>query len=165
MKPKTVGRSGGAVAVKPAMDSTGLSGDSIILTLDGERRVADLQVGDRVITRDRGMALLTGISHRSERTRAVRIRAGSLGHTRPTRDVTLPAGQLILVRDWRAQAIFGARQAMVPVARLVDGEYVTLLPEREIELYDLGFERAHVLYVDGLEVANGPALALAGAPG
>lgn len=164
MKPKTVGRSDGGVAVKPPVDAAGISGDSIILTLDGERRVADLRPGDRVITRDSGMALLKGITRQTYRTRAIRILAGSLGHTRPLRDVTLPAGQMILVRDWRAQAIFGARQAMVPVARLVDGEYVTLHPERDMQLYALSFERAHILYVDGLELASGPALTVATAP-
>lgn len=164
MKPKTVGRSDGGVAVKPPVDATGLSGDSIILTLDGERRVADLRPGDRVITRDSGMARLTIITRRTAQTRAIQILAGSLGHTRPIRDVTLPAGQMILVRDWRAQAIFGAPQAMVPVSRLVDGEYVTLHPAREMQLYELHFARAHVLYVDGLELASGSAVAMATDP-
>lgn len=163
MKPKTVGRSDVTLAVKPPLDSYGFSADSILLTLDGEKRVADLRPGDRVITRDTGMVILRSITRRSQLTRVVRILAGSLGHTRPTRDVTLPADQLILVRDWRAQAIFGAQQAMVPVARLVDGEFVTLWPAQDMLLYHLGFEGAHVLYVDGLELASGTAHALADA--
>jgi hypothetical protein len=44
----------------------------------------------------------------------------------------------------------------VPVARLVDGEFVTLEPAREIAICDLGFDDAHVLYVDGLELAVSP---------
>ena len=68
MKPKTVGRSDGGLAIFPPVDTCGLLADSIILTLDGERRVTDLRVGDRVITRDSGTAVLRGITrHRVRR--------------------------------------------------------------------------------------------------
>jgi hypothetical protein len=128
--------------------------DSIILTLDGERRVADLNVGDRVITRDSGTAVLRGITRHRLRTAAVRIMAGTLGHTRPERDVTLPAGQLLLVRDWRAKALFGDTQALVSATRLVDGEFVTLEAAHEMTLLTLDFATPHILYVDGLELAS-----------
>ncbi|MBW4972442.1 Hint domain-containing protein [Roseovarius mucosus] len=154
MKPKTVGRSDGGLAVFPPVDTCGLLADSIILTLDGERRVADLNVGDRVITRDSGTAVLRGIARHRLRTAAVRIMAGTLGHTRPERDVTLPAGQLLLVRDWRAKALFGDTQALVPATRLVDGEFVTLEAAQEMTLFSLDFAAPHILYVDGLELAS-----------
>ncbi|WP_294614063.1 Hint domain-containing protein [Roseovarius sp.] len=156
MKPKTVGRTDGGIAVMTPMNSTGLMADSIILTLDGEKRVGDIRVGDRVITRDSGMAVVQQVATQKITARAVRIKAGSLGHTRPERDVTLPADQQILVRDWRAKALFGAPQAMVSAARLVDGEFVTLIEDFEMTLYSLGFDRIHVLYVDGLELASEP---------
>lgn len=156
MKPKTVGRSGGELAVVPPVDCGSLCADSIILTLSGEMRVGDLRPGMRVITRDRGAVPLVRIGTRRITCRAVRILAGSLGHTRPERDVILPAGQPILVRDWRARALFGTDQALVPVARLVDGEFVTLEPAREVVICDFGFDGAHVLYVDGLELAINP---------
>jgi hypothetical protein len=161
MKPKTVGRSDGELAVTPPVDCGGLCADSIILTLNGEVRVGDLRPGMRVITRDRGAVPLKRIETRRVTCRAVRILAGSLGHTRPERDVILPAGQPILVRDWRAKALFGADQVLVPVARLVDGEFVTLEPAREILSCDLGFDGAHVLYVDGLELATDPQMVAA----
>ncbi|MFU8776895.1 MAG: Hint domain-containing protein [Roseovarius sp.] len=154
MKPKTVGRSDGGLAVLPPTDTCGLLADSIILTLAGERRVSDLKVGDRVITRDSGTAVLSGIVRHRLRGAAVRILAGSLGHTRPEQDVTLPAGQLLLVRDWRAKALFGDTQALVPATRLVDGEFVTLEAAQEVTLFTLDFAIPHILYVDGLELAS-----------
>lgn len=160
MKPKTVGRTDGGLTVLPPVDACGLWADSIILTLDGERLVSDLRSGDRIITRDSGVANLTGITRHMQRTRAVRIMAGSLGHTRPERDVTLPAGQLLLVRDWRAQALFGQDQALVPVARLVDGEFIALEQEQDMTLYMLEFAVPHILYVDGLELASSPKIRL-----
>ncbi len=161
MKPKTIGQSCGGLTVTPSAEETGFSTASIILTLDGEKPVADIRPGDRVITRDSGCAMVKRIEISGRLTRIVRIKAGSLGHTRPDRDVTLPAGQPILVRDWRAQAIFGAPQALVPASRLVDGEFVTLHTAQEILLCSLGFDHPHVLYVDGLELASGPMTALA----
>ncbi|WP_297774682.1 Hint domain-containing protein [uncultured Roseovarius sp.] len=155
MKPKTVGRTDGELAVLAPVDTSGLLAESIILTLDGERRITDLRPGDRVITRDSGFAVLENVTQRETRTRAVRIKAGSLGHTRPERDVTLPAAQPILVRDWRAQALFGASRALVPVERLVDGEFVTLDPDTTtMTLYTLDFAAPHLIYVDGLELSS-----------
>jgi hypothetical protein len=154
MKPNTVGQRVGVDAALPQLDATGLMAKSIILTMQGEKRVEELRAGDRIITRDSGMAILKGLRARRVATRAVRIKAGSLGHTRPERDVTVPAGQPVLIRDWRAEAIFGAKQAMVPAARLVDGEFVTLHEDATMTVYQLEFDAPHVLYVDGLEVAS-----------
>ena len=43
---------------------------------------------------------------------------------RPDRDVWLPAAQRVLIRDWRAKALYGQAQACVPAGQLADGEYV-----------------------------------------
>jgi hypothetical protein len=73
---------------------------------------------------------------------------------RPDQEVLLPASQEILLRDWRAKALFGAAQALVPVSRLVDGSFVCALGEIEMGLHELVFDRPHILYVDGLELAS-----------
>ena len=87
----------------------------------------------------------------AEPPRVVVLRDGG-GDAPP--DATLPAGQPVLVRDWRAKALFGAEQALVPAARLVDGEFVTLHEAATMTVYDIEFDTPHVLYVDGLEVAS-----------
>ncbi|MGR3461624.1 MAG: Hint domain-containing protein [Roseovarius sp.] len=133
---------------------TGLWADGILLTASGERLVAELCPGDRVITRDAGMVTLRGITLRSLRAPLVRIREGSLGHRRPGRDVLLPAGQPVLVRDWRARALFGRDQALVAASRLVDGEFVTHAGCATLDLCELDFDEPHILYLDGLEVAS-----------
>ena len=154
MKPKTVGRDDGYKTVAPKTESTGLVANSIILTLDGEMRVADIEPGQRVITRDSGTAVVKAVRRFQTMTPAVRIKAGSLGDTRPDYDVTLPAGQAVLVRDWRAQALFGASQVLIEVSRLIDGEFVTDLGLTSMTICELEFDRPHILYVDGLEVAG-----------
>src|SRR6056297_3323659 len=154
MKPKTVGRDSSASGATTPAFSYGLMANSIILTLDGEKRVADLSKGDRIITRDAGMAPLRGMTQRQITCDTVLIKAGSLGHTRPDRDVTLPADHPILIRDWRAEALFNARQALVRAGRLIDGEFITAAGRQTLTTYELHFDRPHILYVDGLEVAS-----------
>ena len=153
MEPKSVGRNGNN-AVREQFEVTGLMAGAVIMTLEGEMPVQYLSPGDRVVTRDTGMAVVRAVRPRRLTGDAVSIMAGSLGHTRPDRDVLVPAGQKILIRDWRAEAIYGGKKAMVPAARLVDGEFVTLRRNIDMTVYEIEFDREHVIYVDGLEVAS-----------
>lgn len=138
---------------RPAAEApAGIVTGTRVLTLDGEMPVEFLTPGDRVITRDSGIAVLRDIRVRKVAVAAVAIAAGSLGHTRPDEDMILPAAQKVLVRDWRAEALFGAKQAMVPVARLADGQFVREIGERELTLCELVFDSAHVVYAGGMEL-------------
>ncbi len=70
----------------------------------------------------------------------VTVRAGSLGHDRPGRDLAARRRQQILVRDWRAKALFGAAQADVEVSRLADGEYIRIHTAPKAKLFQLHFD-------------------------
>lgn len=156
MEPRMVRRADDTVQMRGETANVavaqGLAPEAIILTTDGELPIQYLSAGDRVITRDTGTSIVKSIRFAKVTCRAIALAAGSLGHTRPDRDVVLPAGQQILIRDWRAQALFGGKQAMVPVSRLIDGEYVSDLGEIEMTLYQIEFDAPHVIYADGLEV-------------
>ncbi|WP_137701953.1 Hint domain-containing protein [Marimonas lutisalis] len=143
-----------------AYTSNGFPLGSIILTLDGALPVEHLAPGDRIITRDRGMVLLGDVTSRRARVETVSIIGGSLGHTCPDDDTLIPADHKVLVRDWRAQALFGQPQALVPARDLADGEFVRLAGMRDMTLFDLSFDGPHILYVDGLELACEPGEAL-----
>ncbi len=140
--------------ISPDTARNALAAGSVVLTLDGALPVEFISPGDRVITRDSGMAVVTDVRRSKTRMAAVSIKAGSLGSTRPDRDAVLPASQEILIRDWRADALFGASQALVSAARLVDGEYIRDLGEQELDVIGLVFDTPHILYADGLEVAS-----------
>ena len=154
MKPAFVRQGGVDLSQFGTRHDTGIPGASLIMTLDGEGEVTDLRPGARIITRDSGAAVLRRVRRRRVVARSVHVRAGSLGHNRPDHDAILAAGQPVLVRDWRALALFGAPQALMPAERLVDGEFVTLRDPAPMVLHDLEFDTPHVLYVDGLEVAS-----------
>lgn len=144
----------GVIAPEIPKPSAGFASGSVVLTLDGETLIDTLQPGDRVITRDTGMSVLRHIAVQKQSARAVRIAADTLGQTRPGVDVMLAADQPVLIRDWRAKALFGAVQAMVPAAALVDGEFICDLGAQDLTLYQLTFDAPHVIYVDGLEVGT-----------
>ena len=133
---------------------SGVCAGTTIMTLDGEMPVEHLTAGTRVITRDSGMAVLRDVTARTLRVAPIRIKAGSLGHTRPDRDMMVAPGTQIHIRDWRAEALFGAPAAMVEASRLVDGEFLAVQDTREMTVYTLTFDRQHILYADGIEMAS-----------
>ena len=126
-----------------------------VLTLAGALPAEALYPGDRVITRDAGAQVLRRITRHDVPAdmRFVCIRKDALGG-KPARDLLLPADQKILLRDWRAQALFGTPAARVPLSRLVDGEVICWSDARPEALLTLHCARAHVLYADGLEVIS-----------
>ena len=157
MEPKTVRRADGGLPARHISSETNgnaLVAGTVVLTLDGALPVEFLNPGDRVITRDSGAATLRAVRCARKRSATVEITAGSLGSTRPDRDAVLPTDQEILIRDWRAGALFGASQALVPASRLVDGEFIRDLGVVEMDLVELVFDTPHILYADGLEVAS-----------
>lgn len=137
----------------PAPIAMGIPAGSSILTNAGELPIEYVGAGDKAITRDRGMAEITAIDPITYEGAVVRILAGTFGANTPTQDVLLPADQLILLRDWRAKMLFGCDEIMVPLRRLVDGEFVSLIENGEITLFQITLGAGHVLYADGLETA------------
>lgn len=155
MKPKTVGRqtSGNLRPERTCISHVGLVAGTIVLTSDGEIPVEYLSAGDKIITRNAGMVPLISTETARAQQEAVKIAAGSLGHTRPSHNVMLPASQMVLVRDWRAKALRGAAQAVMPAGCLIDDEFITSLGPRDMTLVRLGFDAPYVIYADGLELS------------
>ena len=124
-----------------------------VLTLDGALPVEYLQPGDRILTRAGARRLVQVAVSVVRNARVVRIAHGTLGVDCPTEDVTVSAAQQILVRDWRAKAMFGQPQAMIAASRLADGEYIRAETLPEARFFTLTFEDDAVIYAGGLELA------------
>ena len=144
-----------AAAADVTTGLSGLTAGTVVLTLDGEMPVEHLAAGDRIITRDTGMAVLRAVEVSETTLAPVRIKAGSLGHTRPDEDTLVAPGARVHVRDWRAAALYGKAQASVPAHRLIDREFVAELPARRMKTYRLVFDRSHIVYANGLEIVTG----------
>lgn len=131
----------------------GVPAGSSILTNAGELPIEYVGAGDKAITRDRGMAEITQIDPVDYRGPVVRLTTGTFGKASPDREVMMPADQLILLRDWRAKMLFGVDEVMVPLHRLVDDEFITLIPNGQITLFQISLTAGHILYANGLETA------------
>lgn len=141
-----------ATSAPCAVPLCGLAMGTPVLTRDGDIPVEFLEIGDAVVTRQGARILysieVSVISH----ARMVRIGGVTLGRTSPGADVLVPATQRILVRDWRARAFAGGRQALVPAARLADGEFIRGEILDFVRLYTLGFGQDVVVQAGGLEL-------------
>ncbi|MBB3995378.1 hypothetical protein GGR95_003033 [Sulfitobacter undariae] len=159
MKPNTVGRvredtsPTGQYAPYASRD-IGLLQGTMLLTLDGEMPVEFVSVGDKIITRDSGIARIQHIQRTKRMVHTIALAAGSLGHTRPERDATLAGDQMCLIRDWRAKALFSADRALVAARTLVDGEFIRDLGMQEQTLVQIFCDGPHIIYADGLEVST-----------
>ncbi len=142
-----------------AATCSGIAAGSMVLTLRGAVAVEDLQIGERIITRNGARSLRALECEAVTDLAVVRIAPGALGHDRPEVELTVPAGQQVFLRDWRAQAIYGTREAMIPAARLVDGEFLRAEQAGELRLFRLAFDRPEIIYADGVELACAPLLA------
>lgn len=130
-----------------------LTAGAVVLSLDGAIPVEFLAPGDRIVTRNSGTAVLRKVRRSMISCATATISPGTLGQLRPDRTVTLPASQEILLRDWRASALFGASRALVPVWRLLDGTFVRDTGVQSLDLVELVFDHPQIIYADGLELA------------
>lgn len=140
--------------LSPAVQkAAGLVAGTTVMTADGALPVEFLTPGDRVITRA-GIRKLAGIAVRIDRdVEMVRIGAGTLGFDRPCEETLVPLHQLVLIRDWRAQALYGAPQALVAAGRLADGTQISVETAPEVRVFRLEFAEDVVIYAGGLELA------------
>lgn len=130
----------------------GILWNSQVITMTGLQPVQSLTVGSVVVTRTSGAAVIKQIDQLSCVCRGIYILAGSLGHRQSDRDSLLPAGQPVLVRDWRARALVREDEALIPASKLADGEFVRDVGLLPMTLFQITLDRPGVLYADGLEL-------------
>ncbi|MCU0828527.1 MAG: Hint domain-containing protein [Tabrizicola sp.] len=124
-----------------------------VSTLDGFLPVEYLQPGDRIVTRSGARKLKAVSVLRRRAMTLIRIRASVLGHDRPETDVLVAPAQCVMVRDWRARALYRQDVAAIPAERLEDGEFVVRELHSHVRLFTLRFDDDEVIYADGLELA------------
>lgn len=138
--------------VLPPLCHNGIGLGTGVLTADGELPVEYLVPGDRLVTFDQGLARLDRVELRLvPASAAVRVRPSVLDPEGDGRDFILSARQQVLVRDWRAQALWKRPIALVEVRRLVDGAHIApLRDETPVRLFRLVFEdRQHLVEIAG----------------
>lgn len=123
----------------------GLAPDALVVTLNGEQRADSLRAGDVIVTRDSGPVVLEGVRLVPAGGTAIRVEPGAFGANLPEVSVDLPPDALILPRD-----AGGLRPAD---ALLADGRGRSIAGGDMV--YQLVFERRHIIYVSGLQCLAG----------
>ncbi|MAC81729.1 MAG: hypothetical protein CML66_27135 [Rhodobacteraceae bacterium] len=137
----------------------------MILTPTGEVAIETLKVGDRVITRDHGVqairwigatTLPVGYVNRTSSMRPILIRKDALGPDQPVRDMRVSRQHRILVRDWRADLLFGEPDGvLVPALSLVNDSTIREdHPTEDVTYIHMAFDGHEVVFADGVEAES-----------
>ncbi len=131
---------------------------TLIATPKGERRVEELQVGDRVITRDNGIQEIrwagakpiswqemNGAAH----LKPILIAAGSLGNGLPERDMLVSPNHRVLVANDRTALYFDEREVLVAAKHLVDNKGIFQVETRGTTYIHFMFQNHEVVLSDG----------------
>lgn len=131
---------------------SGIGPGTPVVTPNGLVPAGHLAPGDRIVTYDSGVARINHIAmcHVPARA-ALLVRPRVLDPADDAPDMVIAAGQRLLLRGWRARAMFGTGRAFVRASRIVDGSYIARLTgEAMLPLVVLGFAGAeHVIQLGG----------------
>ncbi len=129
-----------------------------IATPRGEVDVANLQVGDRVITRDNGVQEISWIGRKKlgaadliadPKLRPVLIKKGSLGNNLPERDMMVSPNHRMLMANSQTQVLFDEREVLVASKYLVGQPGIFQLDTLGVEYVHVMFENHEVILGDG----------------
>jgi Hint domain/Bacterial Ig domain len=133
-----------------------------ILTVSGEVSVERLVPGDLVMTLDDGPQPLRWIGQRTvlatDAMAPVRLNAGTFGRHRT---LWLSPQHRVLIRDPRAELLFGETEVLVAAQDLVNGLSVVQVPGGFVTYVHLLFDRHQVISSEGLATESfqpGPAI-------
>ncbi|WP_298292606.1 Hint domain-containing protein [uncultured Litoreibacter sp.] len=138
----------------PLADLTGMSfgrGTRITMSDGSQRAVEDLQVGDRVLTRDHGMQPIRWIGKRTVQGvgefAPVVITEGVLGNAE---SITVSQTHRMLISDWRAEVMVGSRDVLIQAADLVNDDTIFIRKGGFVEYTQLVFDQHQILYAEGV---------------
>jgi hypothetical protein len=125
--------------------------DTLILTEQGQVPVQDLRPGDRVITLDAGPQPIRWISARrvdaTGSQAPIRLKQGSFGNSA---DLLVSPQHRILLRDWRAELLFGSAEVLVAARDLVNDLTVRPSPTPQLEYHHFMFDRHQIVCANGI---------------
>ncbi|MEL6913009.1 MAG: Hint domain-containing protein [Pseudomonadota bacterium] len=141
------------------MTLSALEGGTLIKTLHGERPAAELELGDRVLTRDNGFQPVRWIARDAHGTaeqilhpalRPVEIAPGALGRGMPERPLFVSPALRLLLTGHGVEMRFGREEVLVPAGFLDRLPGVRAAAPRAVHYVRLLFDRHELLMADGL---------------
>lgn len=129
----------------------GIAEGTHVFAARGAVPVESLSPGDRVVTRE-GMRVLSRVWVEDHAGPVILVKAGTLGHAQPARDLKFAAGTPVVMRQWRSRGQADRCHSVVPLLRLVDGVEIRRGRDEVLRTYTLQFDTDQVVYAEGLEV-------------
>jgi hypothetical protein len=131
---------------------------TVIATPKGERLVEELEVGDRIITRDNGLQEIRWLGRRdlagaemlqAPHLKPVLIRAGSLGRGLPERDLLVSPNHRVLFNNEKSALYFEDREVLASAKHLTDLEGVDAVDTHAISYIHFMFDQHEVVLSNG----------------
>lgn len=131
---------------------------TVIATPTGEKRVEDLAVGDRVLTRDNGLQEIRWIGssklsahdlQASPDLRPVLIRSGALEHGLPEADILVSPWHNVLIQSPSTRAFFDENEVLAAAADLTGIDGVDIVEARDVTYIHFMFDRHEVVLSNG----------------
>ena len=131
---------------------------TVIATPKGERLVEELREGDRIITRDNGLQEIRWVGRRdlsgqelaqAPHLKPVLIRAGSLGHGLPERDMMVSPQHRLLINNDRTALYFEEREVLAAAKHLTGMEGVDSVEASSVSYIHFMFDQHEVVLSNG----------------
>lgn len=131
---------------------------SLIATPKGERKVEELSVGDRIITRDNGIQEIRWMGAKpidgrvlaaNDHLKPVLIQKGALGHGLPERDMLVSPNHRVLVNNEKTMLYFEEREVLVAAKHLTGLPGVDVVNAMHTTYIHFMFDRHEVVLSDG----------------
>ena len=129
-----------------------------IATPRGERLVEELQVGDKIITRDNGIQEIAWVGHKAmngkqlaanPHLKPILIKAGSLGGGLPERDMLVSPNHRVLVASEKTQLYFEEREVLAAAKHMTGAEGIHAVNVMQTTYVHFMFERHEVVLSNG----------------
>lgn len=152
--------------VAPAFSAGGVicfTPGTLIRTAEGARPVEALRDGDRVQTKDDGMAEILWMARRRitgarlhvmPHLAPVRLRAGALDKGVPDAGLLVSPDHRLVLRGARARALFSTDEVLVAARDLVDDRTVTIERPREVTYIHLLLPQHGIVFANGVETES-----------
>ncbi len=131
---------------------------TLVATPKGEKPVEELQVGDRVITRDNGIQeirwagrcdLTRNDLQQSEHLKPILIKAGALGNGLPERDMLVSPNHRMLVANDKTSLYFEEHEVLVSAKHLIGNAGIQVAETLGTSYLHFMFDRHEVVLADG----------------
>jgi hypothetical protein len=126
-------------------------GTRITLPSGAQRRIEELQPGDRILTRDNGVQQIRWIGQNTVRAvgefAPIRIRAGTLNNAG---DLTVSPDHRLFIYQRRDAVGAGRAELMVKARHLVNGDSVTVQEGGFVEYFQLLLDSHQIIYAEGI---------------